>query len=69
VAYNQKEEARHHIKHALETIDFGRSEKLVRINPVGSGLEQAELEVPTPSHTIAPFAMAPHRTSCIRLMR
>lgn len=36
VAINHKKIARETIAEALRTIDFGRSERLVRINPVGS---------------------------------
>lgn len=43
VALNRKAEARHTIAEALKTLDFGRSEKLARINPVGSGLEAEDL--------------------------
>lgn len=40
VAFSQKAEARRVIVTALQTLDFGRSERLVRMNPMGS--EQAE---------------------------
>lgn len=43
VAINRKEVARQTIVEALRTLDFGRSERLVRINPVGSGLETEDL--------------------------
>jgi len=43
VAVNRKEAARQTIAEALRTLDFGRSERLVRINPVGSGLEHDDL--------------------------
>jgi len=43
VAGNRKLEARHTIGQALQTVDFSRSERLVRINPVGSGLEIDDL--------------------------
>jgi len=43
VALNQKEAARQGILEALQNLDFGRSEKLVRINPIGSGLEEDDL--------------------------
>jgi len=43
VAHNRKADARATIAEALRTLDFGRSEKLVRINPVGSGLEEDDL--------------------------
>jgi citrate lyase beta subunit len=44
VAASQKSTARSTIVAALETLDFGRSERLVRLNPYGSGLEAADLE-------------------------
>ncbi len=44
VATNRKAEARDSILEALHTLDFGRTERLARINPVGSGLEQADLK-------------------------
>lgn len=43
VAYSQKALARVAVAQALTELDFGRSEKLVRINPVGFGLEQDDL--------------------------
>lgn len=43
VALNRKAEARATIASALHDLDFGRSERLVRINPVGSGLEHDDL--------------------------
>lgn len=48
VAVNQKKQARENILHALLTLDFGRTEKLARINAVGSGLEKADLETVLP---------------------
>lgn len=44
VALDQKETARQSMQAALQELDFGAKEVLVRINPVGSGLEQADLE-------------------------
>ena len=44
VALSRKSEARRTIQSALSDLDFGRSERLVRINPVGSGLEEADLD-------------------------
>jgi citrate lyase beta subunit len=44
VAAYRKEQARFTISQALQTLDFGVSECLVRINPVGSGLELLDLE-------------------------
>ena len=48
VAHNRKEAARTTIVDALNTLDFGRAERLVRINPVGSGLEAADLAAVLP---------------------
>ena len=42
-ALNRKAEARRTIAAALRDLDFGRSERLARINAVGSGLEEADL--------------------------
>ncbi len=49
VAPGRKEEARRCVAAALGGLDFGRSEKLVRINPVGSGLEAGDLEAVLPA--------------------
>ena len=48
VALNRKAEARATISAALRDLDFGRSERVVRINPIGSGLEQADLDAVLP---------------------
>lgn len=50
VASNRKPEARSTIFQALQTLDFGRSERLVRINPVGSGLVEEDLRAVLPAH-------------------
>lgn len=50
VALNRKLEARQIIAQALRTIEFGSSERLARINPVGSGLERDDLEAVLPAH-------------------
>ena len=44
VASNRKSEARKTIAHALQSLDFGKSERLVRVNPVTSGMLDADLE-------------------------
>lgn len=44
VALNNKPAARATVAAALRELDFGRSERLVRINPVGGGLHIADLE-------------------------
>jgi len=49
LALNRKQEGRATIAEALAAIDFGASERLVRINPVGSGLESADLEAVVPA--------------------
>jgi citrate lyase beta subunit len=49
VALNQKAFARETIAHALQTLEFNKSERLVRINPVGSGLETDDLLSVLPS--------------------
>jgi citrate lyase beta subunit len=48
VAAQRKEHARVTIRQALQALDFGASEYLVRINPVGSGLEMPDLELVLP---------------------
>jgi citrate lyase subunit beta-like protein len=48
VARSRKGEARQGIAAALRELDFGRSEKLARLNPVGSGLEADDLAAVLP---------------------
>lgn len=43
VAQSQKTAARATVLEALQSLDFGESERIVRINPVGSQLEEADL--------------------------
>lgn len=50
VALNKKAEARVTIARALQELDFGRSEKLARINAVGSGLERDDIQAVLPFH-------------------
>jgi citrate lyase beta subunit len=50
VAANKKAEARLTIAKALRELDFGRSEKLARINAVGSGMEKEDIEAVLPHH-------------------
>jgi citrate lyase beta subunit len=50
VAINRKPEARATIARALQELDFGKSEKLARINSVGSGWEKDDIEVVLPYH-------------------
>lgn len=49
VALNRKADARATIVEALGTLDFGRAERLVRINPIGSGLEEDDLRAVLPA--------------------
>ncbi len=50
VAFNRKASARATVAEALHDLNFGRSERIVRINPIGSGLEQADLDAVLPQH-------------------
>jgi citrate lyase subunit beta-like protein len=50
VASNRKAEARATIAKALGELDFGRSEKLARINAFGSGLERDDIQAVLPHH-------------------
>jgi citrate lyase beta subunit len=50
VALNRKAEARATIARALQELDFGRSERLARINAVGPGLEKDDIESVLPYH-------------------
>lgn len=43
VAVNRKAEARSVITQAMKELDFGASERCIRINPIGSGLEEFDL--------------------------
>jgi len=49
VALKRKQDARTVIAEALQALDFGQSERLARINPVGSGLEVNDLLTVLPS--------------------
>jgi len=48
VAFNRKDEARGVIRQALERVDFGRTERLVRINPLYSGRAEQDLAAVLP---------------------
>jgi citrate lyase beta subunit len=50
VALNRKAEARQTSAAALRELDFGRSEKLTRINAVGSGMESEDIQAVLPFH-------------------
>ena len=49
VALNRKAEARAAIVEALRTLDFGASERLARINAIGSGFEEDDLSTVLPA--------------------
>ncbi|MBK7454692.1 MAG: hypothetical protein IPJ46_13545 [Anaerolineales bacterium] len=49
-AINKKDLARATIVKALLELDFGKSEKLARINSVGSGWEKDDIEIVLPYH-------------------
>jgi citrate lyase beta subunit len=49
VALNRKAEARPIVAHAFRTLDFGKSEKLGRINGIGTGFEKDDLEMLVPA--------------------
>ena len=49
-AVNKKAEARTLIAKALQEFDFGKSEKLARINSVGSGWEKDDIDAVLPYH-------------------
>jgi citrate lyase beta subunit len=48
VALNKKADARASIASALQELEFGRSERLVRINAVGSGMEKQDIQAVLP---------------------
>ncbi|NLG72226.1 MAG: CoA ester lyase [Chloroflexi bacterium] len=50
VALNRKEAARSTIRQALLEIDFGRAERLARINALESGLAEEDLQSVLPAH-------------------
>jgi citrate lyase beta subunit len=50
VAANRKVQARGTLAQALGTLDFGRSERLARINAIGTGLEADDLKAILPAH-------------------
>ncbi len=49
-ATNRKEKAREVVATALQELDFGRCEKLVRINGIDTGLEDDDLSMTLPHH-------------------
>jgi citrate lyase beta subunit len=64
VAFAHKPAARQTIARALRELDFGRSEKLARINAVDSGLETDDLAAVLPAHPdgiVIPKAESPEQ--------
>ena len=49
VALNRRAEARVAVAESLQTLDFGKSERLARINPVGSGMAADDLAAILPA--------------------
>jgi citrate lyase subunit beta-like protein len=50
VVFDRKEAARQTVVQALQNFDFGKTERLVRINSMSSGLAEADLEAVLPAH-------------------
>jgi citrate lyase beta subunit len=50
VVFERKEAARQTVVQALQNFDFGKTERLVRINSMSSGLAEADLEAVLPAH-------------------
>ncbi len=68
VAFNRKDEARGIIRQALENVDFGRTERLVRINPLYSGRAEEDLKAVLPGRPDAiliPKADSPQIVSTV----
>lgn len=64
VSANRKVEARVTVVQALRTLDFHRSERLARINAIGSGLEAEDLAAVGPAHPegiVIPKVSAPEQ--------
>lgn len=68
-ALNRKDEARQTSATALDEVDFGSSERIVRINPVGSGLEEQDLSVIGQSDNPPDTIMVPKVESAAALNR
>lgn len=69
VAAGRKVEARNTIVAALDELDFASVEKIVRINAIGSGLEQAEIAAVLPARPgalLVPKIEAPEQVAWIR---
>jgi len=61
VAMGRKEDARRQVCQALQTVDFGPRERIVRLNAVGSGLETADLDATLPGRPDAYLLPKVHR--------
>ncbi len=63
-AFSRKAEARRVILQAMREVDFGRSERCIRINGIGSGLEQEDLAAALearPDAIVVPKVNLPNR--------
>lgn len=68
VAPDRKAEARKSVARALQELDFGDTERLVRINEAGSGLADADLEAVLPAHPdgiVLPKASNPDQVGAV----
>jgi citrate lyase beta subunit len=68
VALNRKDEARNVVAEALKKVDFGHSERLVRINPISSGRLEMDLECVLPCHPDAIVIPKVNNTEVISLV-
>lgn len=62
VADSRKEDARNSIVQLLSELDFGRSERAVRINPVASGLADEDLRALFTGKTLPDVLVLPKVT-------
>ncbi|KAL4233208.1 hypothetical protein ACF0H5_007892 [Mactra antiquata] len=67
VAANRKVEARQTIKKALDILDFGRTECIVRVNSVNSGLMEDDLKVVCDAEKLPQTLMIPKVNSAQEL--
>ena len=58
VAITQKQEARAVIAQAMKELDFGKSERCIRINGVGSGFEKFDLAAAVALNADDPYSKA-----------
>ena len=68
VAITQKSEARAVIAQAMKDLDFGKSERCIRINSVGSGFEKYDLAAAVATHPDAVVVPKIETAGQVRLM-